>query len=135
MPGQPHQSKLIPFRNVIGCLRREGRSYRQIAIILEQEHGIRTAPSTIHSFVKVRSKKPRKVYELFELADGLKKETAVAASRSSDSPRPSTLPAATETRPAKRKFNYTPSDRYNLTRISPEEKLALLKRLEEEGSS
>ena len=58
--GKPFQSKLEPVAQVIRDLRRHRRSYREIAQILRDEHGVAVDRTTIWSFVKVRSN-PRRV--------------------------------------------------------------------------
>jgi len=66
MPGKPFQSKLNRFYDLIKKLRKEGLSYKQIAMVLKENHDFKVSSSSIHSFVKVRSKK-RKVYEIKEV--------------------------------------------------------------------
>ena len=58
--GKPFQSKLEPVREIIRGLRRKRKSYREIAQILRDEHGVAVDRTTIWSFVKVRSH-PRRV--------------------------------------------------------------------------
>ena len=58
--GRPFQSKLEPVAQVIRDLRRHRKSYREIAEILRDEHGVAVDRTTIWSFVKVRSN-PRRV--------------------------------------------------------------------------
>ena len=58
--GKPFQSKLEPVAQVIRDLRRHRRSYREIAQILRDEHGVAVDRTTIWSFVKVRAN-PRRV--------------------------------------------------------------------------
>ena len=71
--GRPFQSKLEPVAQVIRDLRRHRKSYREIAEILRDEHGVAVDRTTIWSFVKVRSN-PRRV---IAMAD----ESASAAAR------------------------------------------------------
>jgi len=54
--GKPFQSKLIPFAEEIRALRRQRKSYVEIARLLA-ERGIHASPSTVFAFVKVRSKR------------------------------------------------------------------------------
>jgi hypothetical protein len=63
--GKPFQSKLEPFAAFIRDLRRRRNSYREIAARLRKGHGVTVSPSTIFSFVKVRSKH-RKFYVMAE---------------------------------------------------------------------
>jgi hypothetical protein len=58
--GKPFQSKLEPVAQVIRDLRRHRKSYREIAQILRDEHGVAVDRTTIWSFVKVRSN-PRRI--------------------------------------------------------------------------
>ena len=62
-------SKLEPHREFIAAERRKKTTYRRIAEMLA-EKGVQVDYSTIHSFVKVRSKPPRKVITMWE-APGL----------------------------------------------------------------
>ena len=57
---RPFQSKLERVAQVIRDLRRHRKSYREIAQILRDEHGVAVDRTTIWSFVKVRSN-PRRV--------------------------------------------------------------------------
>ena len=63
--GKPFQSKLEPVVEIIRDLRRHRKSYRQIAQILRDEHGIVADRSTIWNYVKVRSK-PRRDFIMLE---------------------------------------------------------------------
>jgi hypothetical protein len=54
--GNPFQSRLEPFADLIRDLRRRRKSYREIAEILRDKHGIVADRTTVWSFVKVRSK-------------------------------------------------------------------------------
>lgn len=63
--GKPFQSKLEPLAEIIRDLRRHRKSYRQIAQILRDEHGIVADRSTIWNYVKVRSK-PRRDFAMLE---------------------------------------------------------------------
>lgn len=61
----PFNSKLIQHTELIRDSRKQGLSYVKIAKMLKKEHMLKVAPSTIYSFVKVRSKK-RKVVTMLE---------------------------------------------------------------------
>ena len=54
---QPPQSKLEPYTELIRALRQKRWTYHRIAKVLQDDFGIKTAPSSIHNFVKVRAKK------------------------------------------------------------------------------
>ena len=53
---KPPRSKLEPHRELIRELRRRGRTYREVARLIHERLGFYVAPSTLHSFVKVRAK-------------------------------------------------------------------------------
>ena len=65
LPPKPPRSKLEPHRELIRELRRKGRTYREVAQLFHERLGLRVAPSTLHSFVKVRAKHRKR--EQFEL--------------------------------------------------------------------
>jgi hypothetical protein len=54
LPPKPPRSKLEPHRDLIRELRRSGRTYREVAQLFQERLGLYVAPSTLHSFVKVR---------------------------------------------------------------------------------
>jgi uncharacterized membrane protein len=56
LPEKPYRSKLEPHRELIRELRRKGRTYREVAHLFQERLGLYVAPSTLHSFVKVRAK-------------------------------------------------------------------------------
>jgi hypothetical protein len=63
--GKPFQSKLEPFADLIREWRRRRKSYRLIAQLLRDEHGVVTDHTSIWSYVKVRSRS-RPVYTMTE---------------------------------------------------------------------
>jgi len=63
--GNPYQSKLEPFADLIRDWRRRRKSYRLIAQILRDQHGVETDHTTIWSYIKVRSGS-RPVYTMTE---------------------------------------------------------------------
>src|SRR3984885_3107818 len=65
LPPKPPRSKLEPHRELIRELRRKGRTYREVARLFQERLGFYVAPSTLHSFVKVRAKHGKR--EQFEL--------------------------------------------------------------------
>ena len=131
---KPYQSKLIAYEAEIAALRatRPPTAYARIAQLLCEKYALSVHRDTIHSFVRVRSH-GRKVACFARPMEGrfhdLEKKTA-------STPKPSGLglsaPSATTDAQPKRKFNYTPSDRYNLTRLTPEQ-LAARKKQHDEG--
>jgi hypothetical protein len=122
MIGKPYQSSLIPYQLEILALRSQKPpvSYARIAEILRNKHGFNIQRAAIGKFVKARAK-GRKVY-FFKREREAKKPTLP----------PVTVPK-TEQQQTKPEWNYKPSDRYNLTRLPPEEAAARRKKLEEEG--
>jgi hypothetical protein len=65
LPDRPYRSKLEPHRELIRELRRKGRTYREVARLFHERLGLYVAPSTLHSFVKVRAKhRKRSQFEL-----------------------------------------------------------------------
>ena len=67
LPPNPPRSKLEPHRELIRELRREGRTYREISRLFAGRLGLRVAPSTLHSFIKVRARHRKQAQ--FELPD------------------------------------------------------------------
>jgi len=65
LPPNPPRSKLEPHRELIRELRRKGCTYREISRLFAERLGLRVAPSTLHSFVKVRARHRKQVQ--FEL--------------------------------------------------------------------
>ena len=61
----PPRSKLEPHRELIRELRRKGCTYREISRLFAERLGLQVAPSTLHSFVKVRARHRKQVQ--FEL--------------------------------------------------------------------
>ena len=65
LPPKPPRSKLEPHRDLIRELRRKGQTYRDVARLFHERLGLYVAPSTLHSFVKVRAKhRKRTQFEL-----------------------------------------------------------------------
>ena len=56
LPEKQYRSKLEPHHDLIRELRRKGRTYREVARHFHERLGLYVAPSTLHSFVKVRAK-------------------------------------------------------------------------------
>ena len=136
-------SKLAPYQTLIASLRKEGKSYREIVQILHEAHGLAVGHNTLHSFVKVRSKRPRKVYTMLEslAADsqtsGPQERSAQnGASQSSQATSLSESQPLASTGRSKKGGpflkTFTPGNEYNLTRLSTEEKAAFECELERE---
>jgi len=56
LPPKPPRSKLEPHRELIRELRRKGRTYREVSRLFAERLGLQVAPSTLHSFIKVRAR-------------------------------------------------------------------------------
>lgn len=125
MPGKPYQSCLIPHENEIMVLRqrRPPMPYAQIAELLREKYQLCVCRETVFKFLRVRSR-GRKVFSY---------------GRNVRSERPAPVPSAPQPAnsssrsPAKPKFEFKYSERYNLHRLPPEEASARRKKLEEEG--
>lgn len=78
LPPKPPRSKLEPHRELIRELRRSGRTYREVARLFSDRLGFHVAPSTLHSFLKVRARHRKQVqFELPPLAQAVA-ETATS---------------------------------------------------------
>jgi hypothetical protein len=88
LPPKPLRSKLEPHRELIRELRRKGRTYREVSRLFAERLGLQVAPSTLHSFVKVRARHRKQVQ--FELP---------AAELPSAQPPVSARPAAFKAKP------------------------------------
>lgn len=65
LPTKSPRSKLEPHHELIGELRRKGRTYREVARLFHERLRLHVAPSTLRSFVKVRAKhRKRTQFEL-----------------------------------------------------------------------
>jgi hypothetical protein len=56
LPEKPPRSRLEPFREFIGKLREQGRTYRDIAVILAERCELRISATAVHNFVRSRSR-------------------------------------------------------------------------------
>ena len=130
MSGLPFRSKLAPFEQEIMELRRKRPpvSYRQIVQLLKEQHGVEVTINGVFAFLRTRRKWDRR-----EAADAKKQTTPQQVPQASRRPAVVTNHACTDqATPGRKLFNYTYSNTYNLTRLTPEEKVALEKRLDEE---
>lgn len=59
LPPKPPRSRLEPYRELIREMRRRGRTYREIAQVLAEKCQVRVAPSTVHDFVRIRSRRSK----------------------------------------------------------------------------
>jgi hypothetical protein len=134
--GKPYQSKLLPYIDEIRALRSTWppTPYREIAAIFKQKYGLDVDRTTIFSFVKVRSGR-RKSWVYGPLSKKDQPSVAAPPATAALSPALERLrqqPAASQTESARPKFSYTPSDRYNLTRLTPEQSKAREERRDQE---
>src|SRR5438552_18633428 len=60
LPERPPRSCLESFRDFINELRRRKHTYREIAHILEEKCQLRVSKSTVHRFLRARSRQTRK---------------------------------------------------------------------------
>ncbi len=153
MPGKPYQSILIPYEEEILGLRRQRppMAYARIAELLKEKHQVSIQRAAICKFVKLRARWKKK--EAREnrpssrtwntaLAGSSRPLIAQAQSKTA-TPRPNS--EGTESRrpwlgwqkekPAssgKLLTTFTPSNEYNLTRLTPEEAAAYVKQLRRE---
>ena len=129
MTGLPFRSKLAPYEHEIVELRRQRPpvSYREIVRRLKEQYDVTVTINGVFAFLKTRKKWDRRA--------AAEKKPAVASAPSS--PSQSTRPSAMTAGPAdtgsstdrRQRFHFTFSNRYNLTRLSPEEKDSLEKKL------
>jgi hypothetical protein len=150
MAGKPYQSLLVPHEQEIRQLRsrRPPMPYAQIVEHLRQKHGLTIQRAAIFKFVKVRSR-GRKVYCFArkpELASkNCQKEILTACIPLQKPSSPQTkdpwdaIERLKQEAKARSQFRkqpllktFTPSNQYNLTRLSPEEAEAFKKKLSQE---
>lgn len=60
LPPKPPRSRLDLHAALIEEMRRRGRTYREIAHVLEEAFQLRTSPSNIYYFVRLRAREARK---------------------------------------------------------------------------
>lgn len=132
MSGLPFRSKLAPFEQEILELRRQRPpvSYRQIVQLLKEQHGVEVTINGVFAFLRTRRKWDRR-------AAAGKKQTASqqvpqVSQRLAGPAVATNRPDSNQATPGRKLFNYTYSNTYNLTRLTPDEKVALEKRLDEE---
>jgi hypothetical protein len=143
MSGIPYRSKLTPYESEILEMRkrRPPVPYKQIVSNLKDRYGVDTAINTVFAFVKVRKRWDR-VYSsnghpagnprtsssmsLKPVRLGQVEKTSIAIERTPQDP------VVEQPAPRRRRFmsSFTPGDRYNLHRLTPEEKAAYIKKLE-----
>jgi hypothetical protein len=145
MPGKPYQSMLIPYEEEILSLRRQCPpvALARIAEILKEKYQVSIQRAAICKFVKVRARWRKKEARENRPASRTR-NTAQTRSSQVDSARTRPNPAAIEPlrpwlgwqhKPAARGkilTTFTPSNEYNLTRLTPEEAAAYVEQLRRE---
>lgn len=75
MISKPYKSKLLPYKELIRKLRKQGYSYNEIAILLKEQYEVSTTRHNIFYFVKARQKKRKAI----EMADDVpERDDAIA---------------------------------------------------------
>jgi IS30 family transposase len=64
LPEKPPRSRLEPYSELIDELRRRRRTYREIVSILAEKCDLQVSISTIHDFVRAKSKEAREAGKL-----------------------------------------------------------------------
>src|SRR5271170_6326853 len=64
LPEKPPRSRLEPYSALIDELRRRRRTYREIVSILAEKCDLQVSISTIHDFVRAKSKEAREAGKL-----------------------------------------------------------------------
>ena len=59
LPEKPPRSRLEPYGELIDGLRRRGRTFRDIVEILAEKYQLRVSISTLHDFLRARSRRNR----------------------------------------------------------------------------
>ena len=152
MPGKPYQSMLIPYEKEILGLRKQRPpvAYARIAELLKEKYQVSIQRAAIFKFVKVRSRWKRKEAREKGRACAALNRAATCGSRpfSTSPPRNDAVRLNSEgierrqpklgwqkERPAstgKILKTFTPSNEYNLTRLTPEEAAAFVEELRRE---
>src|SRR5580704_5931704 len=63
LPPKPPRSRLDPYATLIEELRRRGRTYREIARVLAEDCQVRTSPSNLYYFVRLRAREAKQAKE------------------------------------------------------------------------
>lgn len=150
MNGLPYRSKLNPYEGEIVSLRalRPPVAYREIVVLLKERHGIETSINGLFTFLKIRSKWNRN-HRQNSRADSpagreLEKKIPAGTSPTSSGSAMKNPWEAIErlreetkvgTHSGKKRLltTFTPSNQYNLTRLTPEEAKAYRRKLAQEG--
>jgi hypothetical protein len=105
-----YPSKLEPHRDFIAAERRRRTPYRRIAELLA-EKGTKVDYSTIHAFVKVRSRPPRKVITMLEGRGEEVTQQSQISEAAAQTTRPSSQPERSGQREAIRRLKEAKPDK------------------------
>jgi hypothetical protein len=152
MSGVPYRSKLSRYEAEIVSLRgqRPPVPYQKIVLLLKERHGIETSINAVFTFLKIRNRWNRNHRQThLRTADStagceLEKNAPAGTSPTSSGSAMKTSWGAIErlreetnvrTHSSKKRLltTFTPSNQYNLTRLTPEEAEAYLRKLAQEG--
>ena len=153
MPGKPFQSSLIPYEEEILSLRRQRppMAFARIAELLREKHQVPIQRAAICKFVRLRARWKKKEAQQNRAAaktwntalthrsqpqsarTAPKTDAVPPNTAGTENPRPwmgwqNEKPASRE----KKLTTFTPSNEYNLTRLSPEEAAAYVEQLKRE---
>lgn len=64
LPEKPTRSRLEPYSELINELRRRRRTYREIVSVLAEKCDVKVSISTIHDFVRAKTKEAKKAAKL-----------------------------------------------------------------------
>ena len=152
MPGKPFHSSLIPYEEEILSLRRQRppMAFARIAELLMEKHQVPIQRAAICKFVKLRGRWKKKEAQQNRaasktwntaLAHRSQPQAGANAQRDSVAPNPAALeprrlwPSGQNDKPDSRGrmlTTFTPSNEYNLTRLTPEEAAAYVEQLRRE---
>jgi len=152
MPGKPFHSSLIPYEEEILSLRRQRppMAFARIAELLKEKHEVSIQRAAICKFVRLRARWKKKEAQQNRAASktwntGLTHRSQPYSARTG--PKTDAVPPNTtgieprrqrlgwQEKPAsagRRLTTFTPSNEYNLTRLSPEEAAAYVEQLRRE---
>lgn len=152
MSGVPYRSKLSRYEAEIVSLRaqRPPVPYQQIVVLLRERHGIETSINAVFTFLKIRNRWNRNHRQTnLRTTDSpsgrkLEKKTPAGASLTSSGSAMKNPWEAIErlreetkvrTHSSKKRLltTFTPSNQYNLTRLTPEEAEAYRRKLAQQG--
>jgi len=149
MPGKPYQSILIPYEEEILGLRRQRppMAFARIAELLKEKHQVSIRRAAICKFVKLRAQWKKKEAQENRVASKTWNTALTHGSQPHSvltRPKPGAVPTnSVGIEPRRQRFGwqekpasggrmlttFTPSNEYNLTRLTPEEAAAYVEQL------